>query len=112
VSDERTTPSGIARRNLSTPNHIGRTFLISSAHVSPQQHITLAHTDNTETVAVSHHPASFKSRRQALNLSTSQLAALLGINASDVEVIESIPLGEEVSFLHNMTLSMLELNAI
>jgi len=41
-----------------------------------------------------------------------ELAAVLGIKASDIEVIESIPLGEEVSFLHNMTLSMLELGAI
>ncbi len=86
--------------------------LISSALVSPQQHTSVSHSANNDTVAVAHHPASFKSRRQALNLSPSELAAILGIKATDVEVIESIPLGEEVSFLHNMTLSMLELGAI
>lgn len=41
-----------------------------------------------------------------------QLAAILGISSSDVDIIETIVLGEEVSFLHNFTLSMLELGAL
>ena len=61
---------------------------------------------------VTHHPSSFRARREALNLSTAQLARLLGLSSADVDVIETIPLGEEVVFLHNLALSAIELGAI
>ena len=57
-------------------------------------------------------PASFRDRRLALRLSAAQLGALLGISASNVEMIETVALGEEVAFLHNLTLALLELGGL
>ena len=48
----------------------------------------------------------------ALCLSTAQLGGLLGISASNVEMIETVYVGEEVAFLHNLTLAVLELGGI
>jgi DNA-binding XRE family transcriptional regulator len=51
----------------------------------------------------------FELRRIALGLSRVELAAKIGVSAEEVELIESMPLGSEVEFLHNLALSLLEL---
>ncbi|MEO8382612.1 MAG: helix-turn-helix transcriptional regulator [Acidobacteriota bacterium] len=81
-------------------------FLISSAFVSTA---TELHNPSPSTFET---PASFKARREALELSTAQLGSLLGISAANVSVIESLSLGDEVVFLHNLTLSLLELGGL
>ena len=92
----------------SEPFHLDGLFLNSfeTAVASPsyQPHLSTSATADT--------PDSFKARRIALRLSTAQLGTLLGIGARDVQTIESVPLGEEVSFLHNLTLSLLELGGL
>ncbi len=90
-------------------------FLISSAVESHSQQSQVSSSSFKPTLEVTQEPAAFKARRQALNLSTAKLASILGISSADVEVIEvieAVPLGEEVAFLHNLTLALIELGAI
>jgi len=87
-------------------------FLISSAVESHSQQSQVSSSSFKPTLEVTQEPAAFKARRQALNLSTAKLASILGISSADVEVIEAVPLGEEVAFLHSLTLALIELGAI
>ena len=85
-------------------------FLISTAFASLPQYVPTS-LDLNPAIEGSYEPASFKARRQALNITPVQLGSHLGISGEHVEMIESMSLGEEVSFLHNFTLSLLELGA-
>ena len=81
-------------------------FLITSAVA------TTATESHVSSFPTFESPASFKARREALGLTTAQLGSLLGISAANVSVIESLSLGDEVAFLHNLTLSLLELGGL
>lgn len=102
-------PSGISPAVSSTSTKSDDNLLSSTALLSPPSQSAVLASNASE---VTHHPSNFKARREALNLTTAQLARLLGLSSSDVEVIETVSLGDEVAFLHNFALSALELGAI
>jgi hypothetical protein len=85
-----------------------RRFLkTTSTSAFPEQQILAA----PLTFAVPSLPESYRARRVALGLTTARLAAVLGVTEQEIEIIESVPLGADVDFLHNLALSTLELAA-
>lgn len=55
-------------------------------------------------------PASFQLRRVSLGLSTDELGTLLGVSREQIDLIESTYLSDDVDFLHNLALSLLEMS--
>lgn len=54
-------------------------------------------------------PSNLQERRSSLQLSTQQLADHVGVPVAYIELAEREPLGDEVTFLLNMALSLLEI---
>lgn len=65
------------------------------------------------SIPATHSPAdraTFKSRRVSLGLSTDELGTLLGVSREQIDIIESMQLSDDVDFLHNLALSLVEMS--